>query len=214
MRRLVPTVLVAAALLLASTACGGKDPAEPAAEATAITSLGASPSVAASPSAAAVSPKPAPSSSSGGLVITVDGAGPYLVGNTLMKYDAEGKLAGLSGGGEACPSRWTANGTGVWTGLQLSFTPDPGSKLEFVIARSAAISTPSGAKVGMTLAQLQSIYGPKGETLSVGGAKAYLVATSGKALYFELDMDNNKAFVIIAGDAARLKNRFLAGADC
>jgi hypothetical protein len=212
MKRLVPTVLVAAALLLAGTACGGKAPADPTAEPTAVTTLGASPSAAASPAASA-SPKASPSGAGGGLVITVDGAGPYLVGNTLMKYDAEGKLAELGNGGEACPSRWSAKGTGAWTGLQLSFTPDPGAKLEFVIARSAAISTPSGAKVGMTLAQLQSLYGPKGETLSVGGAKAYLVAASGKALYFELDMDN-KAFAIIAGDATRLKNRFLDGSDC
>jgi hypothetical protein len=143
----------------------------------------------------------------------VDGAGPYVVGNTLMKYDAEGKLSGLGNGGEACPSRWTAKGTGGWSGLQLSFTPDPGAKLEFVIARSPAIATPSNARVGMTLTQLTGIYGAKGETLTNAGAKAYLVAASGKALYFELD-ESGKVFAIIAGDAARLKSRFLDGSDC
>jgi hypothetical protein len=216
--RLLSTMAVAAALLLTATGCPGKSGGDPSADPTAVTTLGASPSApapaaSAAPSAPAGSTAPKPSPSGSGLVITVDGAGPYVVGNTLMQYDAEGKLTGLATGSETCPSRWFATGTGAWTGVQLSFTPDPGSKLEFVIARSNAISTPSGAKVGMTLAQLQGIYGAKGETLSVGGAKAYLVATSGKALYFELDLEN-KAFAIIAGNATRLKNRFLEGSDC
>jgi hypothetical protein len=111
-----------------------------------------------------------------------------------------------------CSANYVAKGTGIYTDVQLLFTPE--KKLDLVLGRGSKIHTPSGAKVGMTLTQLQNIYGVRGKTLTNGGAKAYIVITStGKALYFELDV-SNKCFVIIAGNGKRLENRFLSGSDC
>lgn len=209
MKRLV-SVVCAALFIVTGCKSGGADEAAPAP--SALTAVSEAPSVVADPSSGAASPSTASSPTSDALVITVDGAGPYKHGDTLTHLQSAGLLKDRVSGGEACPSFWGANGTGKWTGVQLWFQSD--GKLDFVIARENTISTPSGAKVGMTLNQLKSIYGAKGEVLSNSGAKAYLVVASGKALYFELDQENTKVFAILAGGADRLKSRFLDGADC
>jgi len=145
---------------------------------------------------------------------SVEGIGPYkwAEGQTLDSLNTSGVITDISTGGEVCSANYFAKGTGKYSDISLLFTPE--KKLDLVIGRGSKIHTPSGAKIGMTLTQLQNIYGSLGETLVNGGARAYIViVASGKGLYFDLDV-NKKVFVMIAGDGARLKNRFLLGSDC
>ncbi|HZN76817.1 MAG TPA: hypothetical protein VFC00_34760 [Micromonosporaceae bacterium] len=178
-----------------------------------------------SPSVAAQSPTSSPSlvpstkppaAAETSLVLSVNGIGPFTLGTgaTLDQLQATGQIASVGDGGEACPQFFGAQGNGPWSGVRLWFRPD--RTLDFVIARDQAIRTPSGAHVGSTLAELQSIYGSRGEVLTSGSAKAYIVrvASSGRAIFFELDIANAKVVAMFAGGSDRLAQRFLNGADC
>jgi hypothetical protein len=50
----------------------------------------------------------------------------------------------------------------------------------------------------------------------VGSAKAYIVrvASSGRAIFFELDIANTTVVAMFAGGSDRLARRFLDGSDC
>jgi hypothetical protein len=214
MRRPPILLTLAAITILALVGCATKENGP----VTAVTSLDPSPtasaSTTASPSPSKTSPAPATSSTtSDPYTLSVEGIGPYRfdASPTVAGLDAANKITGITHGNEVCPANWFANGAGLYTDVQLLFTPD--EKLDLILARGSKIHTPSGAKIGNDLATLQHIYGSRGETLTNGAAKAYIVITStGKALYFELD--NGKVFVIIAGNGERLKQRFLNGSDC
>ena len=212
--RIFAVVAVAAAVGLGLTACAKGDDGG---NVTAFSSGSPTPTVNAtssSPSATASPSKSTSPSPSDPYTLSVEGIGPYRfdASPTVDSLNSAGKITDISTGGEVCPANYVAKGTGMYTDIQLLFTPE--KKLDLVIGRGNKIHTPSGAKIGMTLTQLQTIYGDRGKTLSNGGAKAYIVKTStGRALYFDLDL-SNKVFVIIAGDGDRLETRFLAGADC
>jgi hypothetical protein len=150
------------------------------------------------------------------MVLSVDGIGPFRLGAgaTLDQLQAASQVTSVGDGGEACPQHYGAQGTGQWAGVRLWFRPD--RTLEFVIVRETAIRTPSGARVGSTLAELQRIYGSRGEVLMNGNAKAYIVrvASSGRAIFFELDLANAKVIAMFAGGSDRLAQRFQNGIDC
>ncbi|MFC7247172.1 hypothetical protein ACFQO7_32260 [Catellatospora aurea] len=183
--------------------CGDDDPAPttPSPSAQASVSAEASPSAATSPAA---SPSPSPA-----INFTVDGAGPYTIGANLEALKAGGILDKVATGAETCPVNTTASGTGVWKDIQLQFRPD--GVLYLVVNRSKTIPTPSGARLGMTLAAVSSIYGNLGKELN-GGAAYLVTTTSGRGILFDLDQ-NKKVFAMIAGDAAYLKSSYEGGTD-
>lgn len=197
--------LVAVILSLAVAGCSS-DP-DPAPTPTTGSSVAPDPTTTASPDVSASA-----SASSAAIVFTVDGAGPYQLGATLTALQAAGALESVATNGELCPTNKSAHGTGVWKDTQLSFRAD--GALYLVVNRSTKIPTPSGAWLGMTLAALQSIYGPIGKELNAGGgAVAYLVTTdTGRGILFDLD-DKKKVMTMIAGEADYLKSSYLGGSD-
>ena len=74
--------------------------------------------------------------------------------------------------------------------------------------------TPSGARVGMTLAQLQAVYGSRG-TLITGtlGNKAYIVRVlgSGLGIVFYLDATNTRVAAMSGGEATPLEDAARVG---
>jgi hypothetical protein len=83
-----------------------------------------------------------------------------------------------------------------------------------VVNGSASLATPSGAKVGTTLNELKSLYGPAGEELTYKTRAGYLVKSpSGNGLLFDLDVNTKKVKDVVAGNAAYLKESFLFESD-
>jgi hypothetical protein len=196
-------ILIAAGLLLALGGCGGHKPA------AAPPPTGSGPSSAPPSGAASASPSASPSAVL--LEFSVDGVGPYQIGQSLTALKASPGLDGVTTGGQTCPDNTVAQGTGDWHDVQLRFRKD--GNLFLLINKSTSIPTPSGAWVGTTLAQLKTIYATtQGEDLTRATSAAYLVTTqTGQAILFDLGA-NQQVTDMIAGDGAYLKATFLSGA--
>jgi hypothetical protein len=159
------------------------------------------------------SPSPGgPSSPSDVKEFSVDGAGPYQIGSKLTDLQATAGLDNVTAGGASCPQDTTAQGTGEWAGVQLSFGTD--GVLYVAVNKSTTIPTPSGAWLGTPVAQLKTIYvGIQTEALTAGTRKGFLVTTlSGGGILFDL---NAQGLVqsMAAGDATYLKTSFQAGTN-
>jgi hypothetical protein len=139
---------------------------------------------------------------------TVDGAGPYQLGETLISLRTQ--LDQVVGGNAPCTQNTTARGTGKWKDVQLSFHQD--GMLYLVTNKGIDLPTPSGAYLGTALADLKKIYaGVGGQDLTRGTNSAYLVTTlSGRGILFELDPSKSVS-VMRAGDGTYLKAGFLGG---
>lgn len=197
----VVVAAVAIAALVTLPACGSKKPTD-AAPATSAPTLAASGSVSAPPSAApSGSPTAAP-----GVEFTVDGAGPYQIGDMLTDLKTTPGLANVASD-KTCPNNTTAQGTGTWTGVQFSFHQD--GVLYLAVNRSPSIPTPSGAWLGTGLAQLKTIYAQvQTEQLTAGKTQAFLVTTlSGRGILFNLNAQG-AVTSMVAGDGAFLKTSF------
>jgi len=199
-------LLAVAALLTAAAGCDSTEPPPAAKPPASSSAASADPSAGAQPSTSASGPPAAANH------FTVDGTGVYQLGAKLADLQAAGQLADVKTGGATCGQNTTAKGTGQWSDVRVSARPD--GKIYLVVNRSTNIPTPSGAWLGMTLAALQSIYGPIGEELAQGTAKAYLVTTtSGRGMLFDLDPNTKKVIAMIASDANYLKTSYLGGTD-
>ena len=143
---------------------------------------------------------------------TVDGAGPYQLGETMAALQSTAGLDEVTPGTEVCPGNTTARGKGVWSDIRLSFRND--GELYLAVNRSPNIPTPSGAWVGTTLAQLKTIYaGVRGQELRNGPATAFLVTTlSGRGILFDLDQDR-KVIAMVAAEGDYLRNSYMGGTD-
>jgi hypothetical protein len=201
------SIAAAAVALLLVTACGGgkSTPPEPSADPTTTTS----PSVTAEATdvpVVATTTGPAP------VQFTVDGTGPYQLGVSLTSLQTQGVLAEVATGSETCPQNTSARGTGAWTDVRMSFRPD--GKLYLVTNRAPGIPTPSGAYLGFTLAQLNTIYaGVTHELLAAGSYQAFLVTTlTGRGILFDLT-NQGKVFTMTAGEADYLKSSYVNGTD-
>jgi hypothetical protein len=202
----VITAITAIATLLLLPACG-----HPSAKDTAATRAPSGSSAAASAGSTT-----APSAlRSGSLTptvgeFTVDGAGPYQIGAMLTDLQATPGLTNVTTGGQTCPTTTTAQGTGVWKDLHLSFHQD--GTLYLAVNRSPTIPTPSGAWLGTTLAQLKTIYAKvQTEQLTAGTGKAFLVTTlSGRGILFDLNAQG-AVISMAAADASYLRTGYHTG---
>jgi hypothetical protein len=142
---------------------------------------------------------------------TVDGAGPYQLGETLTSLRSVG-LDQIVAGAAPCSQNTTARGTGKWKDVYLSFHAD--GTLYLVTNKGIDLPTPSGAFLGTPLAQLKKIYaGVTGQDLTFGTNGAYLVTTlSGGAILFELDPSKSVS-AMRAGNGTYLKAAYLGGGN-
>lgn len=201
-RQLLSVIAIAAVVTL--SACGHGAANTPTVASTPVT-----------PSTAITSGPPSPGApSSPGVVkeFSVDGAGPYLLGSKLTDLQATPGLDNVTPGGTNCPQDTTAQGTGVWAGVQLSFGTD--GVLYVAINKSTTIPTPSGAWLGTPLAQLKTIYaGIQTESLTAGARHAFLATTvSGRGILFDLNAQN-VVQSMAAGDATYLKTSYQQGTN-
>lgn len=201
----VVTAVTAIATLLLLPACGharAKD--------TAATPAASGPSAASAGGTTAPSAVPSGSPTPTGVEFTVDGAGPYQIGAMLTDLQAAPGLANVTTGGQPCPTNTTAQGTGVWRDLHLSFHQD--GALYLAVNRSPTIPTPSGAWLGTTLAELKTIYAKvQTEQLTAGTGKAFLVITlSGRGILFDLSAQG-AVLSMAAADASYLRTSYRTG---
>jgi hypothetical protein len=176
------------------------------------------PTAAASPSASA---SPAPSSSASpsptpdpATVFAADGIGPYVIGTSLSDLQGRALVTAIYESPH-CADAKGAEATGRFAGqITLSFKAD---RLTAVNTDSTALVTPSGARVGMTLAQIQAIYGSRG-TLVTGtlGNKAYIVRVlgSGLGIVFYLDTTFTRVAAMSGGEATPLEDAVRVGEGC
>jgi hypothetical protein len=158
------------------------------------------------------SPSPSASETPSNLFeFTVDGAGPYQLGQSLTSLRAVG-LDQLVAGAAPCPQNTTGRGTGKWKDVYLSFHSD--GNLYMVTNKGIDLPTPSGVFLGTPLAKVKQIYaGITGQNLMVGTKPAYLVTTlSGGGILFELDPSNSVS-LMRAGDATYLKAAYMGGGN-
>ncbi|MFC4017861.1 hypothetical protein ACFOW4_07865 [Micromonospora sp. GCM10011542] len=146
----------------------------------------------ASPVAAAVTaPAPASSGSITGAepaaghrhpsVLSVGGAGAYRIGTSLAALSAAGRIDWVAPG---CGGVVHAGATGSWAGVILLAFRD--GLLVEVGTATVPPRSPAGASVGMSFAELEEIYGPRGALIrnDAGDAEAYLVRVGSRVELF------------------------------
>jgi hypothetical protein len=148
------------------------------------------------------------------VVFTVDGIGPYQIGADFNRLKADGLLASVVLGSQACgDDHRSAHGVQPYQDIWIS-AKGPNAEIYVVVNGSNVLGTPSGFKAGSALSDLKTAYGAAGEELSYKTKAGYLVkAPSGNGLLFDLDVSSKKVNDVIAGNAAYLKESFLFEAD-
>ncbi|MDO3704142.1 hypothetical protein Q3W71_20980 [Micromonospora sp. C28SCA-DRY-2] len=116
--------------------------------------------------------RPAAARSSQVEVLSVRGTGPYRIGARLDRLAAAGRIDWTAPG---CAGVVHAGATGEWAGVVLLAFRH--GRLVEVATATAPPRSPAGAAVGMSFAELEQIYGPRGAMISndAGDATAYLV---------------------------------------
>jgi hypothetical protein len=209
-------VALAVAALAVGTAAGckresaGSSSADPT---TSGTSGSATPSASASSASASPSAPPSPTADPA-TVFAADGIGPYVIGTALSDLQGRSLVTGVYES-PLCDDAKGAEATGRYAGaITLSFRAD---RLTAVNTNSTTLVTPSGARVGMTLAQLQAVYGSRGTLITgVLSNKAYVVRVlgSGLAIVFYLDTTNTRVAAMSGGEAAALEEAARVGEGC
>ncbi|MEV6798290.1 hypothetical protein AB0M91_08085 [Micromonospora rifamycinica] len=105
-------------------------------------------------------------------LLSVRGAGPFRIGASLTRLTSAGLIDWTVVG---CDGVVQAGVTGEWAGVILVAFRD--GRLVEVGTATAPPRSPAGAAVGMTFAELEEIYGPRGALIhnDAGDATAYLV---------------------------------------
>ena len=148
------------------------------------------------------------------VVFAADGIGGYQIGSALSDLIARGLVAHVADSA-SCTDAKTADTTGVYAG-KVSLTFRSG-RLSAIHTTSNTYVTPSGAKVGMTLAALQGIYGTRGMVITGQlGNRAYSVRVPATplALVFFLDQTSTTVASMSGGDAQPLEAAARTGEGC
>ncbi|WP_239099129.1 hypothetical protein [Micromonospora andamanensis] len=144
-------------------------------------------------------------------VMSVRGAGPYRIGASLDRLTAAGLIDWSVA---TCDGVVAAGATGAWAGVIL---------LAFRHGRLVEVSTatvppysPAGAGVGMTFAQLETIYGPRGGLISndAGTATAYLVRVGARVELFTGHPIRPGVGAFQVGTASVVERNFRQGGTC
>jgi hypothetical protein len=189
---------------------------------TAVPSLGEnSPDPKTVPSASPASspigtPSPTESATDLATVLAADGIGPYVIGARLSELQSQDLVTNI-GPSFHCDDSWQhAEATGYYADeLNLTFYL---GRLTDIGTNSTELVTPSGARVGMPLTELQSIYGSRGTLITgTSGNQAFSVHVPDTALgiVFYLDVDTNtKTQSMGAGEVQRLEQFAVVGEGC
>ncbi|WP_428966590.1 hypothetical protein [Micromonospora fluostatini] len=144
-------------------------------------------------------------------VLSVQGAGPYLVGARLDQLTAAGLIDWTA---PVCGTVVDAGATGEWAGVIL---------LTFQNGRLVAIGTatapprsPAGAAVGMSFDHLETIYGPRGALIGndAGTATAYLVRHGSRVELFTGHPIRPGVGYFQVGPASFVERAFRQGRTC
>jgi hypothetical protein len=221
--RLIALVAVATAVAACSQAAGSigdiptaspiaapsPEPSESGPPATALSSASPAPSAVAVATPSPTEPAPDPAT-----VFAADGIGPYVVGARLAALESQGLVDDIEPSFH-CDDEWQgAQATRRYAGqLRLSFYL---GRLTDVDTDSPELITPSGARVGMTLTELQRIYGNRGTLIKgVSGNEAFSVhVPDGLGVVFFLDETNTTVRSMSAGEVERLDIAAVVGEGC
>jgi hypothetical protein len=221
--RLIALVTLATSIAACSQAAGSVgDAPTPAAtvapSATSVPSASPSASPVATPSpipSPVATPSPTEPATDPATVLAADGIGPYVVGARLSALESQGLVAHVEPSFH-CYDEWqNAEATGSYGGnLHLSFYL---GRLIDVHTASDEYVTPSGARVGMPLTELQRIYGKRGTLITgVSANQAFSVHVPDTALgiVFFLDATNTTVWSMSAGEVERLDIAAVVGEGC
>jgi hypothetical protein len=205
--------LAVASVAMSLSAChGSPSPTGQAPTATGSPPPGATtPAVSPSPSR---TPTPTAPPTDPVVVFAADGIGGYRIGSQLSDLIAT-RLITTATDSASCVDAKTSDTTGAYAG-KVSLTFRAG-KLSAIHTTSTAYVTPSGAKVGITLAALQGIYGDRGTVITGRlGNKAYSVRVPATqlALVFFLDQTNTTVASMSGGEAQPLEDAVRTGEGC
>jgi hypothetical protein len=203
--RWLRATLLAGALVLGLSACTGDTPND-------------SPTTGAGPSKTRTSASPTPSRSpyptapatDPAVVFAADGIGGYLIGAGLTDLQSRAMVTNIVPN-QLCLDTRQADATGVYAG-RLSLTFRAG---QLIAIRTTVpdFVTPSGARVGMALADLRSTYGGRG-TLIAGKALSVRVPATTLALLFTIDPASSTVTGLAAGQAQALEDAVGSGQLC
>jgi hypothetical protein len=153
-------------------------------------------------------------------VLAANGIGPYVVGASLAELQSRTLVTNVEGSFH-CDDSWQGGeATGLYAGrLWVTFYL---GRLIDVHTSWTELVTPSGARVGMTLTELQNIYGSHG-TLITGmddspvtenQALSVRVPDTELGIVFYLDNTNAKSDSMSAGKVERLEQMAVVGEGC
>ena len=223
-RRFVALVVLATVIAACSQSEGTRGDA-PSASQTAVPSLvqtgpepttvpSASPSPSsietASPTESATHPTTDPAT-----VLAADGIGPYVIGARMSDLQSQALITNIEPSFN-CDDLWQhAEATGRYA-HELVVTFYLGRLID-IGTDSTDLVTPSGARVGMLLADIQSIYGRRGTLITgTSGNQAFSVHVPDTILgiVFYLDATNTETQSMSAGEVQRLDQTAIVGEGC
>lgn len=188
------------------------DPSPSPSEAAPLPTTVASASPTSSPIA---TPSPTEPATDPATVLAANGIGPYAIGARLSDLRSRALVTNVQPSSN-CDDSWQhAEATGSYAG-QLSFTFDHG-RLTSIDTDATDLVTPSGARVGMPLTELQRIYGSRGRLITgASGNQAISVRVPDTSLgiVFFLDATNTKTWSMSAGEIQRLEIAAVVGEGC
>jgi hypothetical protein len=144
-------------------------------------------------------------------VLSVAGAGTYRIGASLAALSATGRIDWVAPG---CAGVVHAGATGRWAGVILLAFRD--GRLVEVGTATAPPRSPAGAAVGMSFAELEEIYGPRGTLIrnDAGDAEAYLVRVGSRVELFTGHPIRPGVGYFQVGPADFVERNFRQGPSC
>ena len=223
--RLLALIALATALAACSQAAGSIGDV-PTASPTAVPSLVQStptPSPSPSEEVAEATPSPTPVATplptepavDPATVLAADGMGPYFVGAEMSELESRELITNI-GSSFHCDDSWQHAGATGRYGDAVALTFHEG-RVTDISTNSTEFVTPSGARVGMPLTELQTIYGSRGRIVNgTMGNKAFSVRVPDTALgiVFFLDDTNTTSVWMSAGEVERLEEFVVNGEGC